>query len=369
MRRGAVTASLAARAKRIGESCIFSSVLPDPRPDRDPPQGGGIGEPEKGRFRDDGHCGPRRHSWRRLERGRVFLVEGSPGTGKTTIAMQFLIAGAAAGERTSTSPSPRPRTSCAPPPRTAGRSTGSKFSSWYRPKACSTRASSRACFIRPTSSSARPPGGSSRRSSACGLTAWSSTACPRSACSRKARSAIAARSSRSSIFARQNTTVLMLDDLTTEMNDRTVHSVAHGVVGLEDVVRDYGAPRRRLRVVSIAAAASAAATISPSRPAASRSFRGWSPPSTGRISSGPCWPATAPSSTPCSAASSAARASSSSARRAPASRCWRSPSSSAPSSAASAARCSCSTRSSACSSIGRRGSASTCRRWSRPASS
>ena len=35
-----------------------------------------------------------------FERGRVFLVEGSPGTGKTTIATQFLLAGAAAGERT-----------------------------------------------------------------------------------------------------------------------------------------------------------------------------------------------------------------------------------------------------------------------------
>src|SRR5215213_8435028 len=34
-----------------------------------------------------------------FERGRVFLVEGSPGTGKTTIATQFLLAGAAAGEK------------------------------------------------------------------------------------------------------------------------------------------------------------------------------------------------------------------------------------------------------------------------------
>ena len=34
-----------------------------------------------------------------LDRGRTFLVEGSPGTGKTTIALQFLLAGAAAGER------------------------------------------------------------------------------------------------------------------------------------------------------------------------------------------------------------------------------------------------------------------------------
>ena len=33
-----------------------------------------------------------------LTRGRLFLLEGSPGTGKTTIATQFLMAGAAAGE-------------------------------------------------------------------------------------------------------------------------------------------------------------------------------------------------------------------------------------------------------------------------------
>ena len=35
-----------------------------------------------------------------LTRGRLFLLEGSPGTGKTTIATQFLMAGVEAGERT-----------------------------------------------------------------------------------------------------------------------------------------------------------------------------------------------------------------------------------------------------------------------------
>ena len=35
-----------------------------------------------------------------IPEGHIYLVEGDPGTGKTTLAMQFLLAGASAGERT-----------------------------------------------------------------------------------------------------------------------------------------------------------------------------------------------------------------------------------------------------------------------------
>jgi circadian clock protein KaiC len=50
-------------------------------------------------------------------------------------------------------------------------------------------------------------------------------------------------------FARSNATVLALDDLTADANDKTAHSIAHGVVRLEELVPDYGAERRRLRVM------------------------------------------------------------------------------------------------------------------------
>lgn len=50
-------------------------------------------------------------------------------------------------------------------------------------------------------------------------------------------------------FAKRNATVLMLDDLTTDVNDKTVHSVAHGVIRIEELSPEYGAERRRLRVI------------------------------------------------------------------------------------------------------------------------
>lgn len=50
-------------------------------------------------------------------------------------------------------------------------------------------------------------------------------------------------------FAKRQATVLMLDDLTTDTLDKTVHSVAHGVIRLEELSPEYGAERRRVRVV------------------------------------------------------------------------------------------------------------------------
>lgn len=49
-------------------------------------------------------------------------------------------------------------------------------------------------------------------------------------------------------FAKHNSTVVMLDDLTGETNDRAVHSIAHSVTQLEQLAPIYGAERRRLKV-------------------------------------------------------------------------------------------------------------------------
>jgi circadian clock protein KaiC len=49
-------------------------------------------------------------------------------------------------------------------------------------------------------------------------------------------------------FAQRNCTALFLDDLTEGVDDLSLHSLAHGVVRLEQIALHYGAERRRLRV-------------------------------------------------------------------------------------------------------------------------
>ncbi len=52
-------------------------------------------------------------------------------------------------------------------------------------------------------------------------------------------------------FTSRQCTVILLDDLTSQENDLQLHSISHGVVRLEQLALDYGVERRRLRVVKM----------------------------------------------------------------------------------------------------------------------
>ncbi len=52
-------------------------------------------------------------------------------------------------------------------------------------------------------------------------------------------------------FANRNCTVILLDDMTSQDNDLQLHSISHGVVLLEQLAIGYGSERRRLRVMKM----------------------------------------------------------------------------------------------------------------------
>jgi KaiC/GvpD/RAD55 family RecA-like ATPase len=112
-----------------------------------------------------------------LSRGRVFLLEGLPGTGKTTVAMQFLLEGARNGEKVlylTLSESEEELRAAAAAHGWAF--DGVEIVELISPIASLTRSSSKACFTCRTSSWWRRPGEYSKPSRDRSPTGWSSTA-------------------------------------------------------------------------------------------------------------------------------------------------------------------------------------------------
>ncbi|QNA85125.1 circadian clock protein KaiC [Sphingomonas sp. So64.6b] len=184
--------------------------------------------------------------------GRLFLLEGNPGTGKTTIASQFLMAGAAAGERglyiTLSETDEELRDGAA----SHGWEFGDNFDVFELapPESLLDEEQQQSLLY----SSDLELGETTRRI----FDAFERIKPARVVLDSLSEIRLLAQSSlryRRQIlalkhyFSRHQATVLMLDDLTADMMDKTVHSVAHAVIRLEELSPTYGAERRRLRVL------------------------------------------------------------------------------------------------------------------------
>ncbi|MGV6393270.1 ATPase domain-containing protein [Pseudomonas caspiana] len=187
-----------------------------------------------------------------LSRRHVFLLEGEPGTGKTTVALHFLQAGAQAGERClyiTLSETDRELREGAT---SHGWELGENISIFeLTPPESLLNAEHHQSLLY---SSDLELGEATRqifevvervKPTRVVIDSLSEIRLLAQSSLRYRRQILAIKH----YFARYDATVLLLDDLTTEALDKTVHSVAHGVIRLEELTPNYGAERRRLRVV------------------------------------------------------------------------------------------------------------------------
>lgn len=187
-----------------------------------------------------------------LARGHLYLLEGSPGTGKTTIALQFLLEGHARGERglyvTLSETESELRLTAV----SHDWDIGAKFDIFELAPPESLLDSQQQQSL--LYSSDLELGEATRamfevvervKPDRIVLDSLSEIRLLAQSSLRYRRQILLLKH----YFARNGATVLMLDDLTSDANDKTVHSVAHGVIRLDELAPTYGAERRRLRVL------------------------------------------------------------------------------------------------------------------------
>lgn len=187
-----------------------------------------------------------------LARGHLYLLEGNPGTGKTTIALQFLVEGHERGEKGLYVTLSETESELRLTANSHGWEIDAKFEIFELVPAESLLDSEQQQSL--LYSSDLELGEATRvlfeaverlKPDRIVLDSLSEIRLLAQSSLRYRRQILLLKH----YFARNGATVLLLDDLTSDANDKTVHSVAHGVIRLEELAPAYGAERRRLRVI------------------------------------------------------------------------------------------------------------------------
>lgn len=187
-----------------------------------------------------------------FQRGHLYLIEGEPGAGKTTVALQFVRAGAEAGETTlyiTLSETEREiRHGAASHGWTLGDNV--RIFELVPPETLMAEDSQQSLLY----SSDLELGETAKeiiaevervRPSRVVIDSLSEIRLLAQSSLRYRRQILALKH----YLARFDSTVVLLDDLTSDGHDRTTHSLTHCVIKLEQLAPEYGAERRRLRIL------------------------------------------------------------------------------------------------------------------------
>lgn len=186
-----------------------------------------------------------------LTPGRIYLIEGEPGTGKTTTGMQFLVEGAKAGEMVVYITLAETAEELRGVAESHGWSMDGIHIHEVLPSENLLQPEAQYTMFHPsevemgTTTQMILAAIEERKPSRVVLDSLSELQLLADTPLRYRRQVLALKQ----FFASRACTVMLLDDRTAAGIDLQVRSIAHGVITLEQSVQDYGAERRHIRVV------------------------------------------------------------------------------------------------------------------------
>ncbi len=188
-----------------------------------------------------------------LPSGQMYLLEGDPGTGKTTLAMQFIMAGIRLGERALYVTLSEPTSELQASALSHGWDLEHLPIAEFVPTEAGLHSSEQYTVFHPSevelvSMIAKITDEVDRgRPQRVVIDSLSELRLLAADVMRYRRQLLALKQ----FFVSRDTTVLLLDDRTSEGNDLQLQSIAHGVLRLENVQRSFGVTRRHLEIIKL----------------------------------------------------------------------------------------------------------------------
>ncbi len=188
-----------------------------------------------------------------LPSGQMYLLEGDPGTGKTTLAMQFIMAGIRLGERALYITLSEPRSELQSSALSHGWDLEHLPIAEFVPSEAGLQSSEQYTVFHPievelVSTIANITGEVDRqRPDRVVIDSLSELRLLAADVMRYRRQLLALKQ----FFVGRNTTVLLLDDRSGDGNDLQLQSIAHGVLRLENVQRSFGVTRRHMEIIKL----------------------------------------------------------------------------------------------------------------------